>query len=220
MNFLPKDKDGVFKSIFTAYAILLLHLLLLGGAGVAVVLFKGVYHYLPWIMGFLGLTVLAGAFFLYRRFTLESSDIGRFFSVNRMVKAESYRLRLESEEGLSFIEFNYMLLQAYDFMKLADSHGCLLQMGGSDQWGNIVTGTELVRRKDGGQAWAITTPLIKQADGSKFGKTAEGNVWLDPERTSPYKFYQYWINSADDDVKNYIRIFTLKTKEEIDSDSY
>jgi tyrosyl-tRNA synthetase len=120
-------------------------------------------------------------------------DIGRFFSVNRMVKAESYKLRLESDEGLSFIEFNYMLLQAYDFMKLAQTHNCLLQMGGSDQWGNIVAGVDLVRRKLQKTAFGITFPLITTSTGAKMGKTASGAVWLDPDRTSPYDYYQFWI---------------------------
>ncbi len=142
-------------------------------------------------------------------------DIGRFFSVNRMVKAESYRLRLESEEGLSFIEFNYMLLQAYDFMKLADSHGCLLQMGGSDQWGNIVAGVDLVRRKLQKTAFGITFPLITTSTGAKMGKTASGAVWLDPERTSPYDYYQFWVNTDDNDVVRFLALFTFLPMDEI-----
>ncbi|OFX85905.1 MAG: tyrosine--tRNA ligase [Bacteroidetes bacterium GWF2_33_16] len=141
-------------------------------------------------------------------------DVGKHITVNYMLAKDSVQKRLES--GMSFTEFTYQLVQGYDFYYLYKNYNCKIQLGGSDQWGNIVTGTELVRRKDGGQAWAITTPLIKKADGSKFGKTAEGNVWLDPERTSPYKFYQYWINASDEDAETYIKIFTLLTKEEVD----
>lgn len=143
-------------------------------------------------------------------------DIGRFFSVNRMVKAESYKLRLESDEGLSFIEFNYMLLQAYDFMKLADSHSCLLQMGGSDQWGNIVAGVDLVRRKLQKTAFGITFPLITTSSGAKMGKTASGAVWLDPERTSPYDYYQFWVNTDDNDVARFLALFTFLPMKEIE----
>ncbi|MDA8404998.1 MAG: tyrosine--tRNA ligase, partial [Desulfobacteraceae bacterium] len=142
-------------------------------------------------------------------------DIGRYFSVNRMVKAESYKLRLESEEGLSFIEFNYMLLQAYDFFKLAESHGCLLQMGGSDQWGNIVAGVDLVRRKLQKTAFGITFPLITTSSGAKMGKTASGAVWLDPERTSPYDYFQFWVNTDDKDVARFLALFTFLPIEEI-----
>jgi tyrosyl-tRNA synthetase len=142
-------------------------------------------------------------------------DIGRFFSVNRMIKAESYKLRLESEDGLSFIEFNYMLLQAYDFMKLAESHGCLLQMGGSDQWGNIVAGVDLVRRKLQKTAFGITFPLITTSSGAKMGKTADGAVWLDSERTSPYDYYQFWVNTDDNDVARFLALFTFLPMEEI-----
>ncbi len=142
-------------------------------------------------------------------------DIGRFFSVNRMIKAESYKLRLESDEGLSFIEFNYMLLQAYDFMKLAESHGCRLQMGGSDQWGNIVAGVDLVRRKLQQTAFGITFPLITTSTGAKMGKTANGAVWLDSERTSPYDYYQFWVNTDDNDVARFLALFTFLPMEEI-----
>ncbi len=141
-------------------------------------------------------------------------DVGKHITVNYMLAKDSVQKRLES--GMSFTEFTYQLVQGYDFYHLYKNHNCKVQLGGSDQWGNIVTGTELIRRMDGGQAWAITTPLIKKADGSKFGKTAEGNVWLDPERTSPYKFYQYWINASDEDAENYIKIFTLLSKEEVE----
>jgi tyrosyl-tRNA synthetase len=142
-------------------------------------------------------------------------DIGKHISVNYMLAKDSVKSRLDS--GMSFTEFTYQLVQGYDFYYLWKHHGVMLQMGGSDQWGNIVTGTELIRRKNSSQAFALTTPLIKKADGTKFGKSEGGNIWLDPARTSPYKFYQFWLNASDDDVKNYIRIFTLKTRDEIES---
>lgn len=142
-------------------------------------------------------------------------DVGKHITVNYMMAKDSVKKRLDA--GMSFTEFTYQLVQGYDFYYLYKNHNCKVQLGGSDQWGNIVTGTELIRRKDGGQAFAVTTPLIKKADGTKFGKTAEGNVWLDPERTSPYKFYQYWINASDEDAENFIKIFTLLTKEEVDA---
>ena len=142
-------------------------------------------------------------------------DVGKHISVNYMMAKESVKKRLET--GISFTEFTYQLVQGYDFYWLYKNHQCKVQMGGSDQWGNIVTGTELIRRMDGGSAYAITSPLIQKADGSKFGKTEEGNVWLDPKKTSPYKFYQYWINSSDEDSKNYIKIFTLKSKDEVET---
>ncbi len=142
-------------------------------------------------------------------------DIGRHFSVNRMIKAESYRLRLDSEEGLSFIEFNYMILQAYDFLELARRHDCRLQMGGRDQWGNIVAGVELIRRMDQKTAFGITFPLITTSSGEKMGKTAKGAVWLDPARTSPYEYYQYWINTDDRDVARFLALFTFLPLEEI-----
>jgi tyrosyl-tRNA synthetase len=142
-------------------------------------------------------------------------DTGKHISINYMLAKDSVQKRMET--GMSFTEFSYQLVQGYDFYYLWKHHGVSLQMGGSDQWGNIVTGTELIRRKDGGSAFALTTPLIKKADGTKFGKTEGGNIWLDPSRTSSYKFYQFWLNSSDEDVTNYIRIFTLKTKEEIEA---
>lgn len=142
-------------------------------------------------------------------------DIGRHFSVNRMVKAESYKARLDSDDGLTFIEFNYMLLQAYDFMQLAKSHDCFLQMGGSDQWGNIVAGIDLVRRTSGKQAFGITFPLITTASGIKMGKTHKGAVWLDSERFSPYEYYQFWVNAEDDDVTKFLGLFTFLPMEEI-----
>lgn len=140
-------------------------------------------------------------------------DVGKHISVNYMMAKDSVKSRLDT--GMSFTEFSYQLVQGYDFYWLWKNKNCKVQLGGSDQWGNIVTGTELVRRKGGGQAFAVTTPLIKKADGSKFGKTEGGNVWLDKTKTSPYKFYQFWLNASDDDAKNYIKIFTLKSQEEI-----
>lgn len=142
-------------------------------------------------------------------------DVGKHISVNYMIAKDSVKSRLET--GMSFTEFSYQLVQGYDFYWLWKNKNCKVQLGGSDQWGNIVTGTELIRRKGGGEAFACTTPLIKKADGSKFGKTEGGNVWLDKTKTSSYKFYQYWINASDEDAVNYIRIFTLKTKAEIEA---
>ena len=146
-------------------------------------------------------------------------DIGKHITVNYMMAKDSVKKRLsgESSEGMSFTEFSYQLLQAYDFLYLYREKGCRLQMGGSDQWGNITTGTELIRRKEGGEAFALTCPLITKADGGKFGKTESGNVWLDRRYTSPYKFYQFWINVSDDDAEKYIKIFTALSKEEIDA---
>jgi tyrosyl-tRNA synthetase len=142
-------------------------------------------------------------------------DIGKHIPVNYMMAKDSVKSRLET--GMSFTEFTYQLIQGYDFYWLNENKNCKVQLGGSDQWGNIVTGTELIRRKGGEPAFACTTPLIKKADGSKFGKTEGGNVWLDKTKTSPYKFVQYWINASDEDAANYIRIFTLKSKEEIEN---
>ena len=140
-------------------------------------------------------------------------DVGKHMSVNYMMAKDSVKSRLET--GMSFTEFSYQLVQGYDFYWLWKNKSCKVQLGGSDQWGNIVTGTELVRRKGEGKAFAVTTPLIKKADGGKFGKTETGNVWLDKAKTSPYKFYQFWLNSSDEDAKNYIKIFTLLSQEEI-----
>lgn len=142
-------------------------------------------------------------------------DTGKHITVNYMMAKDSVKSRLET--GLSFTEFSYQLVQGYDFYHLWKNKNCKVQLGGSDQWGNIVTGTELIRRKGNGEAFACTTPLIKKADGTKFGKTEGGNVWLDKDKTSPYKFYQYWINASDEDAAKYIRIFTLKTKAEIEA---
>ncbi|MGY8931321.1 MAG: tyrosine--tRNA ligase [Flavobacteriales bacterium] len=141
-------------------------------------------------------------------------DIGKHISINYMIAKDSVKSRLDT--GMSFTEFTYQLVQGYDFYWLWKNKNCKVQLGGSDQWGNIVTGTELIRRKESGEAFAVTTPLIKKADGGKFGKTEEGNIWLDKNKTSTYKFYQFWLNSSDEDAKKYIKIFTLKTEKEID----
>ena len=144
-------------------------------------------------------------------------DVGKHLTVNYMMAEDSVKKRLaaNADHGMSFTEFSYQLLQGYDFLYLYEHEGCRLQMGGSDQWGNITTGTELIRRMNGGEAFAITCPLITKADGTKFGKTEGGNVWLDPKRTSPYKFYQFWLNVSDEDAAKYIKIFTDLTQEEI-----
>ena len=142
-------------------------------------------------------------------------DVGKHITVNYMMAKDSVQKRLEA--GLSFTEFTYQLVQGYDFYWLYMNKNCKLQMGGSDQWGNIVTGTELIRRKCNGEAYALTTKLITKADGSKFGKTESGNIWLDPKKTSPYKFYQYWLNTSDEDAANFIKIFTQLGKDEIES---
>jgi tyrosyl-tRNA synthetase len=141
-------------------------------------------------------------------------EIGKHLTVNYMMAKDSVKKRLDT--GLSFTEFSYQLLQAYDFLYLYQHNNCKLQMGGSDQWGNITTGTELIRRKTGGDAFALTCPLITKADGGKFGKTESGNVWLDPTKTSPYNFLQFWLNTSDEDAEKYIKIFSLFTKEQID----
>lgn len=145
-------------------------------------------------------------------------EVGKHITVNYMMAKDSVKKRLngESRDGLSFTEFTYQLLQGYDFLHLNETKGCKLQMGGSDQWGNITTGTELIRRTNGGEAYALTCPLITKADGGKFGKTESGNVWLDARYTSPYKFYQFWLNVSDDDAARYIKIFTSLSKDEID----
>ncbi|MBL0155417.1 MAG: tyrosine--tRNA ligase [Chitinophagaceae bacterium] len=142
-------------------------------------------------------------------------DVGKHITVNYMMSKDSVKKRLEGDSGMSFTEFTYQLVQGYDFYWLYKNKNCKLQMGGSDQWGNIVTGTELIRRKDGGEAFAFTCPLITKADGGKFGKTEKGNVWLDPAKTSPYQFYQFWLNASDEDVKKWIKIFTFLPEEEI-----
>lgn len=142
-------------------------------------------------------------------------EAGKYITVNYMLAKDSVQKRLET--GMSFTEFTYQLVQGYDFFHLHTKHGVKLQMGGSDQWGNIVTGSELIRKKSGGEVFAFTAPLLKKSDGGKFGKTESGNIWLDPTKTSPYKFYQFWLNVSDEDAINYIKIFTFLSKEEIDS---
>jgi len=144
-------------------------------------------------------------------------EVGKHITVNYMVAKDSVKKRMESGSGISFTEFTYQLVQGYDYCWLFENKNVRLQMGGSDQWGNIVTGTELIRRKLGGEAYALTCPLITKADGGKFGKTESGNVWLDPKRTSPYKFYQFWLNTSDADAAEYIRKFTLLPRAEIES---
>ena len=144
-------------------------------------------------------------------------DYGRHFSVNRMLTADCFKIRLDSESGLTFLEFNYMLLQAYDFLVLFKEHGCRFQIGGSDQWGNIVAGIDLIRRVAGGEAYGLTIPLITTAGGAKMGKTAEGTIWLAADRTTPFDLYQYWINVDDRDVGRFLRLFTFLPLEEIRS---
>ncbi len=144
-------------------------------------------------------------------------DVGKHITVNYMMSKDSVKKRLEGDNGMSFTEFTYQLVQGYDFYYLHKNKNCKLQMGGSDQWGNIVTGTELIRRKSGGEGFAFTCPLITKADGGKFGKSEKGNVWLDADKTSPYQFYQFWLNAADADAEKYIKIFTFLSKEEIDT---
>jgi len=144
-------------------------------------------------------------------------DTGKHITVNYMMAKDSVKKRIESETGISYTEFAYQLMQGYDFYWLYKHYHCTLQMGGSDQWGNITTGTELIRRKAGGEAFAFTCPLIKKADGTKFGKTESGNVWLDAEKTSPYQFYQFWLNTSDEDAESWIKIFTFLSKNEIEN---
>ncbi len=144
-------------------------------------------------------------------------DVGKHITVNYMMAKDSVKKRIEGENGISFTEFSYQLIQGYDFYWLYKNHNCKLQMGGSDQWGNITTGTELIRRKIGGEAFAFTCPLLTKSDGGKFGKTEKGNIWLDADKTSPYQFYQFWLNAADEDAKKWIKIFTFLPKNEIDN---
>jgi tyrosyl-tRNA synthetase len=144
-------------------------------------------------------------------------DVGKHITVNYMMAKDSVKKRIEGDSGMSFTEFTYQLVQGYDFYWLYSNKNCKLQMGGSDQWGNIVTGTELIRRRAGGEAFAFTCSLITKADGGKFGKTEQGNIWLDPKRTSPYQFYQFWLNASDEDAEKWIRIFTFLTFDEIES---
>jgi tyrosyl-tRNA synthetase len=142
-------------------------------------------------------------------------DVGKHFTVNAMLAKESVRRRIESEDGISYTEFSYSLLQAYDFLELFDRFACTLQMGGSDQWGNIVAGMDLIRRVRGGKAHGLVLPLITTASGTKFGKTEAGTIWLDPQRTTPYEFFQFWLNSDDRDAMKYLKFFTFLTQEEI-----
>lgn len=144
-------------------------------------------------------------------------DVGKFITVNYMMAKDSVKKRIEGDAGISYTEFAYQLMQGYDYYWLYANKNCKLQMGGSDQWGNIVTGTELIRRKAGGEAFAFTCPLLTKADGTKFGKTEKGNIWLDAEKTSPYQFYQFWLNAADEDAKKWIKIFTFLTQEQIET---
>ena len=146
-------------------------------------------------------------------------DVGKYITVNYMMSKDSVKKRLgsESREGMSFTEFTYQLVQAYDFLHLYKEKNCRLQMGGSDQWGNITTGTELIRKKERGEAFALTCPLITKADGGKFGKTESGKIWLDAEKTSPYRFFQFWMNTSDSDAEKYIRIFTMLTRDEVEA---
>lgn len=144
-------------------------------------------------------------------------DVGKYITVNYMMSKDSVKKRLEGETGMSFTEFTYQLVQGYDFYWLYQNKNCKLQMGGSDQWGNIVTGTEIIRKKVGGEAFAFTCPLLTKADGGKFGKTERGNIWLDPTKTSPYQFYQFWLNASDEDATKWIKIFTLLPKEAIEA---
>ncbi|KIO76278.1 tyrosyl-tRNA synthetase [Pedobacter lusitanus] len=143
-------------------------------------------------------------------------DVGKHITVNYMMAKDSVKKRLEGDTGMSFTEFSYQLIQGYDFYYLWKNNNCTIQMGGSDQWGNIVTGTEFIRRKDRGTAYGLTTQLIKKSDGTKFGKTESGAIWLDPEKTSPYKYYQFWLNATDSDARAWIRIFTLLTQQELE----
>ena len=143
-------------------------------------------------------------------------DIGKHLTVNYMLSKDSVKNRIESESGISFTEFSYQLIQGYDFRHLYEKHDCILQMGGADQWGNITTGTELIR-KSGGKGYGLTCPLLTRSDGKKFGKSEEGNIWLDPEMTSPYKFYQFWLNITDDDLPKLMRIFSLRSRNDIEA---
>lgn len=144
-------------------------------------------------------------------------DVGKHLTVNYMMAKDSVRKRIEGENGISFTEFSYQLIQGYDFLWLYQNKGCKVQMGGSDQWGNITTGSEMIRRIGGGEAFAFTCPLVTKSDGGKFGKTEKGNVWLDANKTSPYQFFQFWVNASDEDAKKWIKLFTLLPKDEIES---
>lgn len=181
---------------------------------------KQLMHFLDFDSGQPNAAVLVNNYDWMKDYTFLAfiRDIGKHITVNYMMSKESVKKRLDpvNKNGMSFTEFSYQLVQGTDFLHLYQTLNCKLQMGGSDQWGNIVTGTELIRRKLGGAAYALTSPLITKTDGGKFGKTESGNVWLDPKRTSPYKFYQFWLNVSDEDAEIFIKIFTLLTKEEIE----
>lgn len=178
-------------------------------------------HFLDFDSGAPNAAVMANNYDWMKNFTFLDfiRDIGKHITVNYMMAKDSVKKRLngENSEGMSFTEFSYQLLQGYDFLHLYETMGCKLQLGGSDQWGNITTGTELIRRMNGGEAFALTCPLITKADGKKFGKTEQGNVWLDPNRTTPFAFYQFWVNTSDEDAARYIKIFTELSREEIEA---
>lgn len=178
-------------------------------------------HFLDFDSGAPNAAVMANNYDWMKDFTFLDfiRDIGKHITVNYMMAKDSVKKRLngENSEGMSFTEFSYQLLQGYDFLHLYETMGCKLQLGGSDQWGNITTGTELIRRMNGGEAFALTCPLITKADGKKFGKTEQGNVWLDPNRTTPFAFYQFWVNTSDEDAARYIKIFTELSREEIEA---
>lgn len=178
-------------------------------------------HFLDFDSGAPNAAVMANNYDWMKSFTFLDfiRDIGKHITVNYMMAKDSVKKRLngENSEGMSFTEFSYQLLQGYDFLHLYETMGCKLQLGGSDQWGNITTGTELIRRMNGGEAFALTCPLITKADGKKFGKTEQGNVWLDPNRTTPFAFYQFWVNTSDEDAARYIKIFTELSREEIEA---
>jgi tyrosyl-tRNA synthetase len=179
---------------------------------------KQLSHFIDFNQGENG-AILVNNYDWFKDFTFLNfiRDVGKHITVNYMMAKDSVKKRLTGDTGMSFTEFTYQLVQGFDFYYLWKNHNCQVQMGGSDQWGNIVTGTELIRRKDGGEAYAITTQLIKKADGTKFGKTESGAIWLDKKRTSVYKYYQFWLNASDSDASNWISIFTLLNQNEIDT---
>ncbi len=180
---------------------------------------KQLSHFLDFNSGAKNAAELVNNYDWFKDFTFLDfiRDVGKHITVNYMMAKDSVKKRIEGDTGMSFTEFTYQLVQGYDFYWLHQHKNCTLQMGGSDQWGNITTGTELIRRKTGGEAFAFTCPLITKADGGKFGKTEKGNVWLDPKKTSPYQFYQFWLNASDEDATKWIKIFTLLDPASIDS---